>query len=574
MVAEHDVAACAGAYRITAGAANDDVVAVAQRNGVGGAYGTTAAVRYRHARAVVADHAIVAQDHMLAPAGADGIGAEAAHQRLAAVAGGNDVVAAGTIHVAGQQRQHASGAPVDDGAVADDQVGAGTGADGVAAQAADDDIVAVTRRDDVGAAAGAGAADSFARRCDTIEVDKLRLVADDQVIACAGAEGVAAAPADQGLVASCRPQDVVAIGAAGAGEALNDVGGVALDAGVVAHQHIVAGAAVEQVDAVAPDQHIIGAIARQAVVARAAVNLEEARHAAADVDAVVAAAGQHARDFDHARGRAAGGDHDGVVARAAADLDAGAHQARRRIEPAAIRAAGGCVVDPGRRQASDGRAGNDHIAVRAGIRRAVDQQCVALAVARVDVERTEHSIELAVLADLDVVVAGAGIDGDDAARLQQRVADQHLVGAAAKHQGQVFDGVGAGVDAAVVQAGQRQDLEGIPFLLGGDHRVAARGGRKLGAAKQAPDGVLARARLHSVFIDVDQHFGDQAAGVVEIGGGSRLARFGQHANGDPAHITQELVLLVERELERVQAGAADSEGAVDGGKTEFNRRLL
>src|SRR5205823_13973953 len=112
-----------------------------------------------------ADLALVAEDDVLANAGVDRVGVLAADDDVVARAGRDRVAAAqlridrpdavdvgGGVVVTGEQPAAFARRPVDEAVVAEDDVVAVGGVDGVRGDAADDDVAAVAGDDRVGAA--------------------------------------------------------------------------------------------------------------------------------------------------------------------------------------------------------------------------------------------------------------------------------------------------------------------------------------------------------------------------------------------------------------------------------------
>ena len=423
VVAQQHVAAIAGPDTVVARAADHDMVAIAQRDAVvTGHAGQRCHPRDgQHLQAVGAarDAAIVAQDQHRAVARADDIVADAADHQFAAVAGHDGVVAAaGRLRAAaGEGDGHAGRIEADAAVVAEDDVVAIGGTDGVAADAAEHDRRRAAGSDGVGAADGRRAV----LRGDAGQVLRQRVelqravVADDDVAAAGHRDAVGAVAADDDVIARHVGDAVVAAGRVRgtghphhAGVAQQVVGAGQLDdVAMVADQDVVAGAAVEHVVADRQRVRHAGHVARRGRVHHR--HQVRAGHGEAlrqvDIDPGVAV---------HMVGARTGGN--GVVARTAR---------QHIVERAAVdRVVAGAAVN---RHAAAGVARIDGVV--AGVR---ERQAVAGMVVR---RRVVILAVLAGVAEQHQRRVGAAAAGDD----------ESVVAAAALHHRQgILDGAADG----------------------------------------------------------------------------------------------------------------------------------
>ena len=530
-VAQDQVAAAAAGDAVGASAADDDVVACADVDGVVAALG---GLRRAHAGqaagGVEAEDAVVAQHAVVAGAAADGVAALAADDEFDAFAGQDGVGAAADVDV-GRARdllvERAGGVQQDAAVVAQHRALAGTGGDGVGANAAQHDAAAVAQRDGVVATAGRGGVVTTAGRggveraragehADGV-VDELGVVAGHPVHAGTGRDLVAALAADDGLGAIAQRDGVVA--------ALADVGALHLaqharrrpvDLAVVGQHDVGTASTADAVGARAADDDFVACTQGDGVGATvgdaAALGLlqrglagEVTQFAAVAQDRVAAQAGGDAVG--------AGATHHGVAAVAHLDVVVAAQQGLARAlagEHVAEHAAGvpADLAVVAQHQVVTG-AGGDEVGTDAGNHRVdtlAQAQGVGAAGGRHDigalqqrqhtrcvVERTvvaQHGIGAAAGADHvgteaadDDLVAVAGADAVLAPQRRQAAADLHVQGAGRVqlHPTVVAEDrvlAGAGDDGVASGAAQH----GVVAIAERDLVGAAGGGGVVGAA--------------------------------------------------------------------------------------------
>ena len=267
---------------------------------------------------IVADVAVVAEDHVGALAGGDRVGVHAAEDEVFAVAR-RDRIGPADLHIGrADEDPLAVGAEGGKAVVAEHDVRTGAGGDGVTAEAAEDDVVAVAHHDRVVAAAvrvqRGHAHETPAREA------RLAEVAEDKIRTLAGGDLVPARAAEDDVVAVATADDVACAAAL--------IGGVDLADEAVLEGHdphvaehdvgartrgdvVRAGGADDDVVAVAGLDHVAGAVIRIGRGERHAHAPLEQRSAVVAEDHVVAA-----ERGDRVRARAA---DDDVVATARLD---------------------------------------------------------------------------------------------------------------------------------------------------------------------------------------------------------------------------------------------------------------
>ena len=368
VVAEDDVGIRVGLARVDGVAtatAEHHVGARAGRDGVGRT--ALAAARHLEADSACEGHAaVVAQHDVRAVPRDDGVGARAAEDQVGARAGLDLVVAAQRRVERLGEPDAAEGVEGDVAVVAEDDVVVRIGLariDEVAAEAADDEVGARARGDHVAAAAASPLAEGL--QPDAVQDVDGAVVAEDNVGTDAGGNGVVARAAENDVVAVARADRVVARHALVLG------GGAHEDAlregreAVVAEDHVAPSARGDVVGADAAEHHVV-ALARHDPVAAAegrVRGLDRDQDAVREHGAAVVAE-------DHVRA-GAGAD---LVRADAADDDAAAvaegdevAQARRggggrSLEDATLRVEGRLAVVAEHRAAAV--AGGDGVAAR------------------------------------------------------------------------------------------------------------------------------------------------------------------------------------------------------------------
>ncbi|GJD85851.1 hypothetical protein HPGCJGGD_3745 [Methylobacterium haplocladii] len=500
VVAEDDVVALAGRDGVAARTADDEVVAVAGIDpvvagirGVGRDEGDAHA-GLEHGVAMIAEDDVAAAergDHVAARSADDDVFAAADTDLV--VAAEADVEALGALHAA-------EGVERDLAVVAEDDVGIGVVGEGVdlarvdrvGAEAADDQIGAGARRDDVARAAVAVAEntrpDAELERHETV-------VAEHDVGAAGGRDGVAARTADDEVVAgACRDPVVAAVGGVGRGE-LDAHALLEHRVAAVADDHVAAAERGDDVAAGAADDDVVAAADVDGVVAaEARIEAFGPLHDAAGVEGHVAVVAEHEVGIRVGR---AGVDH---VAAEAADHEVGARAGRDGVGRAAVAVARHLDTDSARELhpavVAEHDVGTGARGDRVGARAAEDEvvagtrvDLVVAADRRVDGFGERNAAltvegDLAVVAEDDVAVA-VGLAGVDRVGAE---ATEHQIGARTRG-----DDVARAAVAVADYVGPHAEFVGERAVVAEDDV----------AARARGDGVAARAAEHDVVAVAD-----------------------------------------------------------------------
>ena len=210
VVADDDVAAAQRRDDVGPGAADDEVVAAADLDLVVAAEAGIEALGPDHPTGrIEGDVAVIAEDDVgvgVGLAGIDRVAAQAAEHEIRAGLGGDRV--GGATDPVADDLQTDSACKADRAVVAQHDVGARAGRDGVGARATQHDVVAVADRDPVVAGTRCVGRDEDHARA-SLELG-IAAVADHRVVAAERGHDVAAGPGDDHVVASSDIDRVVA----------------------------------------------------------------------------------------------------------------------------------------------------------------------------------------------------------------------------------------------------------------------------------------------------------------------------------------------------------------------------